>query len=77
MRLATTGAESLSLADAHAMRASAGRTSRFGKTNIEYGNATTMEEVGRIELQWLEKALSKALPSQRQRAISLGLPQNY
>ena len=62
MHEATTPTEDLSLADMHAMRASGPKArGLFGKIDIDYGNATTIAEVGKIELRAIENTLARIL----------------
>ena len=63
MHEATTPTEALSLADMHAMRASGGKEEgAFGKINFDYGNASTLAEIGKIELRTIENTLARVLP---------------
>ena len=64
MREATTGGQTLTLAQKHQMRASSANSDHgpFGVLKIDYGNAKTMDEVGKIELNYIESALGRVLP---------------
>ncbi|KAK5133144.1 hypothetical protein LTR08_008168 [Meristemomyces frigidus] len=63
MSEATTPTEEASLADRHAMRASGAKAQGpFGKIEFDYGNATTLAEVGKIELRTIETLLARILP---------------
>ncbi|KAK4550882.1 hypothetical protein LTR36_000462 [Oleoguttula mirabilis] len=63
---ATASSEALSLADEHAMRASGGSAQGpFGDITFEYGDATTIAEVGKIELRTIEALLGRILPRSR------------
>jgi len=67
MHDATNGdAQQMSLADLHAMRASGGtKGGPFGTLTINYGDAKTIADVGKIELRKVEELLKKVLPSTR------------
>ncbi|KAK5115435.1 hypothetical protein LTR85_009895 [Meristemomyces frigidus] len=66
MHEATTGSEVLSLANQHAMRASGGSPQgRFGNIDFDYGDASTLAEVGKVELRTIETLLGRILPRSR------------
>lgn len=67
MREATTGNETLTLADIHALRASRGQGQHgpFGNVQFDYDKASTLAEVGKVELRTIETLLSRVLPRSR------------
>lgn len=57
------GTQTPSLAQQHAMRASGGNTQGpFGPIAFDYTGASTMAEVGKIELDTIETLLGRVLP---------------